>query len=144
MIKKYLDESNLLLDKLIELTKEDIENIKLAKHDTVAQSVENKNNLIKEFQLVKKKLDDALIELSEGGSKDLAALLDDEDKEKLGEFKKRLKELHKFNKEYAKLVVVVKGFFDGLLNNMFDGQSGTDNAYSKKNTEIDSLFKINV
>ena len=48
MIKKYLDESNLLLDKLIELTKEDIENIKQAKHDTVAQSVENKNNLIKE------------------------------------------------------------------------------------------------
>ncbi len=144
MIKKYLDESNALLDKLIELTKEDIQNIKNAKHDTLAKSVEDKNKLIADFTFVKKNLDDALISLSENGTKDLASLLDDEDKQKLGEFKKRLKELHGLNKEYARLVVVVKGFFDGLLNTMFDTQSGTDNAYAKKNTEVESLFKINV
>ena len=91
MIKQYLDSSNEILDKLITLTDEDIQNIKQAKHDSVPKSVESKNKLIAEFYVVKKNLDNALIQLSEGGKKDLSVLLDDLDKEKLGEFKKRLK-----------------------------------------------------
>ena len=144
MIKQYLDSSNEILDKLITLTDEDIQNIKQANHDSVPKSVESKNKLIAEFYVVKKNLDNALIQLSEGGKKDLSVLLDDLDKEKLGEFKKRLKELHKKNKEYAKLVIVVKNYFDGLLNTMFDSESGTNNAYSQRQTDVQSLFKMNV
>lgn len=144
MIEQYLDESIKILDKLITLTQEDIANIKAAKHTSVEQSVQQKNELIQAFENAKKQLDNKLIELSDNGKKNLAEVLTDKDKEKLGEFKQRLKELQVKNKEYAKLVLVVKNYFDGLMNTLFDAGSGTDNAYKNTKATVNSLFKINV
>lgn len=45
MLKQRLDEVNAILAKLIALTEEDIENIKVAKHESVTPSVEEKTNL---------------------------------------------------------------------------------------------------
>ncbi len=144
MIEHHLSESIAILDKLIALTQEDIENIKVAKHGGVEQSVQQKNELIKDFKSIKKRLDDDLIRLSDSGKKNLAQILTDKDKEQLGEFKKKLKILHEKNKEYAKLVLVVKNYFDGLINALFDEGSGTDNAYKDTKANLSSLFKINV
>jgi len=144
MIKQYLDEVNAILTELIALTDEDIENIKIAKHSSVNASVEKKNKLISDFSLAKKKLDQALLSLNNSSSKGLSHLLDDEDKEKLDLLKNNLELLHKKNKEYAKFVLIVKDFFDGLLNKMFDDNSGTNNAYGDKKTNLHSTFKINV
>ncbi|EAC2133083.1 flagellar protein FlgN [Campylobacter coli] len=144
MLKQRLDEVNAILTKLIELTQEDIENIKIAKHDTVASSVEEKNKLISEFSAAKKKLDSALVELNNSSTKGLSELLDEEDKQKLDELKKNLQTLHTTNKEYAKFVLIVKDFLDGLVNKMFDINDGTNNAYGDKKTTPESIFKINV
>ncbi|EDO7054665.1 flagellar protein FlgN [Campylobacter coli] len=144
MLKQRLDEVNAILTKLIELTQEDIENIKIAKHDTVASSVEEKNKLISEFSAAKKKLDSALVELNNSSTKGLSELLDEEDKQKLDELKKNLQTLHTTNKEYAKFVLIVKDFLDGLVNKMFDINDGTNNAYGDKKTTLESIFKINV
>ncbi len=46
MLKQRLDEVNAILAKLIALTEEDIENIKVAKHESVTPSVEEKTNLL--------------------------------------------------------------------------------------------------
>ncbi|WP_072216442.1 flagellar protein FlgN [Campylobacter coli] len=144
MLKQRLDEVNVILTKLIELTQEDIENIKIAKHDTVASSVEEKNKLIAEFSAAKKRLDSALVELNNSSTKGLSELLDEEDKQKLDELKKNLQTLHTTNKEYAKFVLIVKDFLDGLVNKMFDMNDGTNNAYGDKKTTPESIFKINV
>lgn len=144
MIEHHLSQSIAILDKLIALTQEDIANIKAAKHTSVEQSVQQKTELIKEFQSTKKCLDDDLIRLSDGGKKNLAQILTDKDKEQLSEFKKKLKVLQEKNKEYAKLVLVVKNYFDGLVNALFDEGSGTDNAYKNTKVNFNSLFKINV
>ncbi|EAK8022491.1 flagellar protein FlgN [Campylobacter coli] len=144
MLKQRLDEVNVILTKLIELTQEDIENIKIAKHDTVASSVEEKNKLISEFSAAKKRLDSALVELNNSSTKGLSELLDEEDKQKLDELKKNLQTLHTTNKEYAKFVLIVKDFLDGLVNKMFDMNDGTNNAYGDKKTTPESIFKINV
>ncbi|EAI3817998.1 flagellar protein FlgN [Campylobacter coli] len=144
MLKQRLDEVNAILTKLVELTQEDIENIKIAKHDTVASSVEEKNKLISEFSAAKKKLDSALVELNNSSTKGLSELLDEEDKQKLDELKKNLQTLHTTNKEYAKFVLIVKDFLDGLVNKMFDMNDGTNNAYGDKKTTPESIFKINV
>ncbi|EJS9940172.1 flagellar protein FlgN [Campylobacter coli] len=144
MLKQRLDEVNAILTKLIELTQEDIENIKIAKHDTVASSVEEKNKLISEFSAAKKKLDSALVELNNSSTKGLSELLDEEDKQKLDELKKNLQTLHTTNKEYAKFILIVKDFLDGLVNKMFDINDGTNNAYGDKKTTPESIFKINV
>ncbi|AJC87379.1 flagellar protein FlgN [Campylobacter insulaenigrae] len=144
MVKRYLDETNLILEKLINLTIEDITHIQAANHEHVNESVENKTKLIGDFQTAKKNLDQALIDLSNSGNnKGLDELLDDEDKEKLALLKENLNTLHQKNKEYAKLVLVIKDFYDNLLNTMFE-QNGTNNAYGDSKTIPDSLFKINV
>lgn len=144
MVKKYLDETNSILEKLINLTTKDIVEIQAANHKHVSTSVEEKNSLIKEFQEAKKNLDKALIDLSNNGeNKGLDELLDEQDKEKLALLKENLHTLHKKNKEYAKLVLVIKDFYDNLLNTMFE-QNGTNNAYGDKKTIPDSLFKMNV
>ncbi|HEB9339967.1 TPA: flagellar protein FlgN [Campylobacter coli] len=144
MLKQRLDEVNAILTKLIELTQEDIENIKIAKHETVASSVEEKNKLIAEFSAAKKRLDSALVELNNSSTKGLSELLDEEDKQKLDLLKKNLQTLHTTNKEYAKFVLIVKDFLDGLVNKMFDINDGTNNAYGDKKTTPESIFKINV
>ncbi|EAI1056115.1 flagellar protein FlgN [Campylobacter coli] len=144
MLKQRLDEVNAILTKLIELTQEDIENIKIAKHETVASSVEEKNKLITEFSAAKKRLDSALVELNNSSTKGLSELLDEEDKQKLDLLKKNLQTLHTTNKEYAKFVLIVKDFLDGLVNKMFDMNDGTNNAYGDKKTTPESIFKINV
>ncbi|MBK2001279.1 flagellar protein FlgN [Campylobacter sp. RM10532] len=144
MLKKHLDEVNAILEKLIALTQEDIENIKVAKHDTVAPSVEEKNKLISEFTTAKKQLDAALVALNNSSTKGLSELLDEEDKEKLDLLKKNLQTLHSANKEYAKFVLIIKDFFDGLVNKMFNLNDGTNNAYGDKKTTPESIFKINV
>ncbi|TKX29538.1 flagellar protein FlgN [Campylobacter aviculae] len=144
MLKKHLDEVNAILEKLITLTQEDIENIKVAKHDTVTSSVEEKNKLISEFTIAKKQLDAALVELNNSSTKGLSELLDDEDKQKLDSLKKNLQTLHTTNKEYAKFVLIVKDFYDGLVNKMFNLNDGTNNAYGDKKTTPESIFKINV
>ncbi|EGK8211374.1 flagellar protein FlgN [Campylobacter coli] len=144
MLKQRLDEVNAILTKLIELTQEDIENIKIAKHETVASSVEEKNKLITEFSAAKKRLDSALVELNNSSTKGLSELLDEEDKQKLDLLKKNLQTLHTTNKEYAKFVLIVKDFLDGLVNKMFDMNDGTNNAYGDKKTTLESIFKINV
>ena len=144
MLKKRLDEVNEILSKLISLTLEDIENIKVAKHESVAPSVDEKNKLIAQFINSKKQLDAALVELNNSSTKGLSELLDDEDKEKLDLLKKNLQTLHSKNKEYAKLVLIVKDFLDGLVNKMFNVNDGTNNAYGDKKTNPESIFKINV
>lgn len=144
MLKQRLDEVNAILTKLIELTQKDIENIKIAKHETVASSVEEKNKLIAEFSAAKKRLDSALVELNNSSTKGLSELLDEEDKQKLDLLKKNLQTLHTTNKEYAKFVLIVKDFLDGLVNKMFNMNDGTNNAYGDKKTTPESIFKINV
>ncbi|EAJ6142825.1 flagellar protein FlgN [Campylobacter lari] len=144
MVKQHLDETNSILEKLINLTLEDITQIQAANHQHVSKSVEEKTKLVNDFQIAKKNLDKALIELSnQGNNKGLDELLDDEDKEKLALLKQNLNTLHQKNKEYAKLALIIKNFYDNLLNTMFE-QNGTNNAYGDNKTIPDSLFKINV
>ncbi|EAJ5680734.1 flagellar protein FlgN [Campylobacter lari] len=144
MVKQHLDETNSILEKLINLTLEDITQIQAANHQHVSKSVEEKTKLVNDFQIAKKNLDKALVELSnQGNNKGLDELLDDEDKEKLALLKQNLNTLHQKNKEYAKLALIIKNFYDNLLNTMFE-QNGTNNAYGDNKTIPDSLFKINV
>ncbi|EAK9945540.1 flagellar protein FlgN [Campylobacter lari] len=144
MVKQHLDETNSILEKLINLTLEDITQIQAANHQHVSKSVEEKTKLVNNFQIAKKNLDKALVELSnQGNNKGLDELLDDEDKEKLALLKQNLNTLHQKNKEYAKLALIIKNFYDNLLNTMFE-QNGTNNAYGDQKTIPDSLFKINV
>ena len=140
MIKKLLDEAIGELDELINLTMQDIANIKEAKHSSVDESVKKKNALVRAFEDTKRALDKELLRVSkESGTTTLANVLDDEVKSKLVLMRSKLEILHKVNKEYVRHVVVVKEFFDSLSKKVFGTQtneygqdgSGTDNNFYK-------------
>ena len=140
MIKKLLDEAIGELDELINLTMQDIANIKEAKHSSVDESVKKKNALVRAFEDTKRALDKELLRVSkESGTTTLANVLDDEVKSKLVLMRSKLEILHKVNKEYARHVVVVKEFFDSLSKKVFGTQAneygqdgrGTDNNFYK-------------
>ena len=143
MLKRYLDEAMGVLDELIAQTTEDIENIKLADHSKVDDSVRRKNELVKKFESVKSLLDKELLRVSkENGGANLSSILDDEVKSSLALMRSKLEELYSKNKEYAKYVVGAKEFFDSLLKNMFKGEQ--DGGYDKNGLRPESLFKTRV
>ena len=143
MLKRYLDEAMGVLDELIAQTTEDIENIKLADHSKVDESVKRKNELVKKFESIKSLLDKELLRVSkENGGANLSSILDDEVKSSLALMRSKLEELYSKNKEYAKYVVGVKEFFDSLLKNMFKGEQ--DGGYDKNGLRPESLFKTRV
>ena len=145
MIKKYLNDLIECLAKIIALTKEDIENIKQAKHDEVGPHSELKTKLLAAFETNKKALDAELVKLaSKHAEKNIAELLDDEIKDKLSELRTVLLELKDVNREYAKSVVVVKEFFDSLVGVMLG--KPTQNSYTDKalGSSKDEIFKARV
>ena len=143
MLKRYLDEAMGVLDELIAQTTEDIENIKLADHSKVDDSVRRKNELVRKFESVKSLLDKEFLRVSkENGGANLSSILDDEVKSSLALMRSKLEELYSKNKEYAKYVVGVKEFFDSLLKNMFKGEQ--DGGYDKNGLRPESLFKTRV
>ncbi|MEH1010483.1 flagellar biosynthesis protein FlgN [Campylobacter concisus] len=120
MIKKLLDEAIGELDELINLTMQDIANIKEAKHSSVDESVKKKNALVRAFEDTKRALDKELLRVSkESGTTTLASVLDDEVKSKLVLMRSKLEILHKVNKEYARHVVVVKEFLTHLAKSLW-------------------------
>jgi hypothetical protein len=144
MLKEYLNQAMGVLDELIALTDEDIKNIKEAKHSTVEESVKKKNELVKKFESVKILLDKELLRASkESEGADLASILDDEVKSNLVSMRGKLEKLHSKNKEYARYVLMVKEFFDGLVSAMFKGQNG-DSGYSKSKPSPETLLKTRV
>lgn len=145
MIKKYLNDSIECLAKIIALTKEDIENIKQAKHDEVAPHSELKTKLLSAFETNKKALDAELVKLAqEHAGENITELLDDEIKDKLAQLRTVLLELKDVNREYAKSVVVVKEFFDSLVGVMLG--KPVKNSYTDKalGTSKDDIFKARV
>ncbi|MFW5619193.1 MAG: flagellar biosynthesis protein FlgN, partial [Campylobacter hyointestinalis] len=79
---------------------------------------------------------------SEHNGTDLASLLSDEIKDKLGVLRESLVLLQNKNKEYAKFVVVVKEFYDSLVKKMFGKES--DSSYVDKNMSMEQLFKLRI
>ena len=57
----------------------------------------------------------------------------------------KLEELYAKNKEYARYVVMIKDFFDGLVSTMFKDQNSVGNGYNKdKLTPPQTLLKTRV
>lgn len=145
MINTYLDEAINSLKQVIELTKTDIQNIKIAKHDEVAPHTEAKNKLLANFEKSKKALDNELLALAQANEgANLADLLGSDTRAKLAGLREVLLELKDVNREYAKSLIVVKEFFDSLVGTMLGKPS--QNTYTSKavSNSSDDIFKARV
>lgn len=120
MLLHYLNNAITDIENLIDLTKKDIEDIKVAKHSEIFERGRIKNDLIQSFENKKSLLDNELMKLiKENGQKPLEELLGVEQKELLNLMKIRLSELKVSNKEYAKYVITISQFYNSLLDSIF-------------------------
>jgi hypothetical protein len=116
MLRKYLESAVEDLDTLIQLTKDDIEDIKKAEHINIFDRVSKKEKLIVTFEAKKKMIDENITKKAkqnQGAS--LETILNDIEKNYLEKLKSRLLDLKKINRRYARLVVSVGTFYSSLL-----------------------------
>jgi hypothetical protein len=134
MLTHYLQQANEILSNLIETTRNDIEDIKGAKHDNIFSRTKTKEELVKSFENHKSLIDNEIAKMaqaSQGASLD--TILDDNQQALLDEMREQLKDLQKENKHFATMVIAVSEFYSSLINRLIPTeQVGYDNHKAKR------------
>ena len=112
MLLNKLQSANEILNNLIEITNQDIDNIKEANHEKVFANIEKKENLAIEFQNTKNEIDYIL----SNRNKPLEEIFTPEEEKKFEEFKNLLNEFHQRHKLFSKLSFSITNFYNTLLN----------------------------
>jgi len=111
------------LDILISLSREDIEDIKEAKHNSQFDRLSIKEEKIKSFEQKKAMIDHEISKLMTSNSeKSLSELLDSEQHQQLDSLKIHLSILREVNQQYAKMVLSVGSFYNTLLERIVPTQ----------------------
>ena len=112
MLLNKLQTANKILNNLIEITNEDIKNIKEANHNEVFKNIELKEKLALEFQNIKGEIDYILA----NRNRPLEEIFSNEEEKEFNEFRNLLNEFHEKHKFFAKLSFSVTNFYNTLLN----------------------------
>jgi len=116
MLIDNLNKINEILNQLILITKEDIESIKKANHNKIFANIELKENLAKEFEKLKSKIDEILTSRNRA----IEEIFSPKEEEEFEKFKKNLNEFYKYHKHFSRLCMTVSNFYDDLLNKIKD------------------------
>ena len=132
---------NKTLDRLIEITKEDIEDIKQANHEPLFQRNKEKEELITKFSELKSQIDSILVKRSESGL-DIKDLISPEEDKLLDEFRTKLKLFYDIHKKFAKMAFSVTHFYNNLMNRI--NQKEPDIGYKMNQKNPYSRFSLKV
>jgi len=130
------------LEDLIAISQSDIEDIKLARHESQFERIGLKEDKIKSFEHRKAMIDHEISKLMRNNpDSDMSVLLDDEQQALLQQLKITLAELSVVNKKYAKMVLSVGSFYNALLERLIPTEmEGYDRITSKNG----SFLKVRV
>ena len=140
MVMQYLQGAIADLHALIDYTKQDIESIKLAKHDEIFERNPKKDALIKEFETKKSLISQEMLALKNNNpQKEIKDLIDSRTQELFEEMSQALKELKKLNSSYAQIVFAVSEFFTSLMDKLIPKETQT---YSDKKSTPQSSINL--
>ncbi len=140
MLDDYLDKAIGDLDRLIDLTRHDIEDIKRANHPAMFQRIETKESTMQSFETYKSLIDRTIARRAEAHpDSDLEALLSPGSRERLDRMREKLEELHALNRRFARLVIAVGEFYDSLFSQIVPTES---DGYHKKSAKAASLIEV--
>jgi len=115
MLSQTLQSINITLDSLIEITTQDIEDIKQAKHNSLFERNQKKEELVKQFTSLKSQIDSILVKRSQSG-KPLEELISPQEDILLGEFKTKLTTFYNIHKKFSKMALLVTNFYNNLMH----------------------------
>lgn len=125
------------LNDLIEISQQDIEDIKAARHDSQFERIALKEDKIKSFENRKAMIDHEISKLMRTHPElDMAELLDDEQHAALQQLKAKLKELSAVNKKYAKMLLSVGTFYNSLLERVIPTEMEGYTRVTSKNASF--------
>ncbi|MDD2566614.1 MAG: hypothetical protein AB7U24_07780 [Sulfurimonadaceae bacterium] len=137
MLSHHLQSALSDLRDIIRITKEDIADIKEAKHDSQFERLSLKDEKIKSFEAKKAMIDHAIsVLMSTNPQKELPELLNEEQHRALDELRNDLSELREINKEYAKLVLTVSNLYNAFLEKLVPTEMQGYNKVASKNPSI--------
>lgn len=120
MIDIYIKNAINDINKLIELTLLDIEDVQKANHENIDERVKEKNHLTISFETNKSLLNDELEKMIVQSDIDnINDILSTNQQELFEELKSRLSILKQKNREYAKYIVKLNEFYTSLFDEMF-------------------------
>jgi hypothetical protein len=129
MLKQILISTNNNLDKLIDITAQDIEDIKVANHEALFERIREKDKIVQEFISQKNQIDTILLKRSESGLS-LENMLSNEESNLFDEFKLKLQNFHNIHKKFSKMALLVANFYNNLTNKV--NQTEVDIGYEMK------------
>lgn len=134
MLTHYLKKANEILSDLIETTRNDIEDIKNAKHDNIFSRTKTKDELVKSFENHKSLIDNEIAKMVQAAPEgSLETILSHDQQELLDDMRNRLKSLQKENRHFATMVIAVSEFYTSLINRLIPTeQVGYENHKAKR------------
>ena len=111
-----------VLDRFIENTKQDLSDIKEAKHNEVFERNELKASLLAEFSELKSRIDQELLRRAQVNQNDLTNMLNISENDKLDIFKEKLAQFNKLHKEFSKLLLSITNFYTQLYNQVTESE----------------------
>jgi len=130
MLINKLNQIIATLETLINITQEDIKNIKEAKHELIFKNIAPKEEYAKRFNELKGDIDKILI----SRNKPVDEIFSNEEERLFDEFRKKLIEFHDLHKKFSKLSISVFNFYNTLLNKINDNESPIDYFNTKPPT----------
>ena len=140
MLTRYVKGAICDIDRLIALTKSDIDHIKEARHELLSENQREKDALILAFENKKSLLNGELIERTKRQPQTpLEEILNSEEKQLLEKLQKRLKKLKKVNRQFARYVVSISEFYNTMLDRLFALDT---EGYEKSSPKPASILKV--
>jgi hypothetical protein len=137
MLTKYIQSAIDDLNSLIELTRADMQDIKEAKNGALFLRIKAKEDIITSFEQKKGLVDNEILKEHQKNPKvPLNELLSEATLFLLDQFKEKLMELKKLNKNYARQVLSVGEFYNSLLEQMIPTEM---DGYNKVASSASSL-----
>lgn len=120
------------IQKLIEMTKLDIQSLSQAENESIFQRLPIKEALLKEFERQKTLIDSQMLELKkQHPNQEFSEVLGQEILDLLDQFKQSLQELKELNHGYARSVYAVGEFYTSLLRKIVPHENLGYGGYSK-------------
>jgi len=141
MLHYYLESAISDLRSLLEVTNQDIADIKEASHEKVFSRAKIKEELISSFENKKAIIDNEISKLiDKNQNRSLEELLGDKEQLLLEDLKGLLSELKERNKHFARLVLAVSEFYNSLLERIVPTDQHL--GYDKQKRRSSSFLQV--
>jgi DNA repair ATPase RecN len=127
---------------IIEITQNDIDDIKEAKHDPQFERLPLKEEKLKSFETKKAMIDHTIANIvASHPNTPLPDLLDEQQHQLLTQLREELDALHEINKRYAKLVLAVSNLYNEFLEQIVPTEM---QGYKKVAAQKPSFLEVRV